>query len=142
MPRAEVIADQVREVLIPPMTVDSVTVRVGASVGIACTRAGAADLPTLLRQADVAMYQAKASRRGTNTYRADSDEFASQERLRDVELLRQRHRRRRDDPALPAQGADRGRPGRRASRRWSAGCTPTVGCSSRTRSSRWSRTPG
>ena len=86
--QAEHVAGQVRDVLIPPMTVDGVTVRVGASIGITCMGAGSADLPTLLRQADVAMYQAKASRLGTSTYRAEADEFASQERIRDLELLR------------------------------------------------------
>ncbi len=86
--QAETVADEVRDVITPPMTVDGVTVRVGASIGITCMMAGSADLPTLLRQADVAMYQAKASRTGTNIYRPERDEFASQERIRDLELLR------------------------------------------------------
>src|SRR5205823_2475781 len=49
---------------------------------------GSAELPTLLRQADVAMYHAKTRHLGTFAYTVDVDEFASGERLETAELLR------------------------------------------------------
>jgi diguanylate cyclase (GGDEF)-like protein len=48
-----------------PVTVDEThTVRVGASVGIALGRGGETDVESLLHEADVAVYQAKAAGRG------------------------------------------------------------------------------
>jgi EAL domain-containing protein (putative c-di-GMP-specific phosphodiesterase class I) len=71
------------------MTVNGIVVHVGVSIGIAALPAAVADLPLLLRQADVAMYQAKARRMGVFAYEPELDEFLSQNRLQTVELLRE-----------------------------------------------------
>jgi diguanylate cyclase len=63
-------------------------VHVDVSIGIAVLPAGAADLSTLLRQADVAMYHAKTRHLGTFCYTVEEDEFASGDRLATIELLR------------------------------------------------------
>jgi diguanylate cyclase (GGDEF)-like protein len=55
------VAQRITEALRAPIVVQGREVFVSASVGIACGRAGAADL---LRQADVAMYRAKAAGKG------------------------------------------------------------------------------
>ena len=52
----------IREVLEPPFTVDGVTVRVNASIGISLFPEQGVEVSALLRRADIAMYQAKASR--------------------------------------------------------------------------------
>ena len=70
------------------MPVDGMTVHVEASVGIAVIPAGVAELSSLLRQADVAMYHAKTQRLGIFAYRVETDAFASGERLATIELLR------------------------------------------------------
>jgi diguanylate cyclase (GGDEF)-like protein len=85
---AEIIAEQVRTAVSPPYTVDGVTVRVDASVGISLLRADVADLSTFLRQADVAMYNAKTRRTGLCLYRPDDDMLGGQDRLRTLEELR------------------------------------------------------
>jgi diguanylate cyclase len=81
-------SDEVRRVLAEPMVVDGVTVHVDVSIGIAVLPAGAADLSTLLRQADVAMYHAKTQHLGTYSYTVEEDEFVSGDRLATIELLR------------------------------------------------------
>ena len=86
--RAHEVSGEVRRVLAEPMTVDGVTVHVDVSIGIAVLPAGAAELSTLLRQADVAMYHAKTQRLGTFSYTVEEDEFASGDRLATIELLR------------------------------------------------------
>ncbi len=56
-----------------PLTVDGVTMRVRASVGIAeCPRDGL-DLAALLRRADIAMYEAKRRQSVVETYAAELD---------------------------------------------------------------------
>ena len=87
-PAAEALAGRVRETLAPPFTVDGVTVRVEASVGIALIPDHGREVSTLLRQADVAMYQAKDSRVGFSMYNMAGD-IVGQERLRTLEELRE-----------------------------------------------------
>ena len=96
--RARSLAESVHRSLRAPLragTGAGVAVRVRASVGVAVRedRAGAAvaageELTALLREADVAMYHAKARRLGTSHYHRETDEFASGDRLADAELLR------------------------------------------------------
>ena len=86
--RAGEVADDVRRLIAEPMPVDGITVHVEASVGIAVLPASVAELSSLLRQADVAMYHAKTQRLGTFAYRMETDAFASGERLATIELLR------------------------------------------------------
>ena len=62
------VAQRVIDAVSPPYTLDGHEARVGVSVGIAlCTRenVGEIDPAQLLRQADMALYQAKAKGRGT-----------------------------------------------------------------------------
>ncbi|WKB54803.1 bifunctional diguanylate cyclase/phosphodiesterase [Eleftheria terrae] len=85
--QAEATARRVLAMLAPPVAVDGYELAGGVSVGIAWAADGAdKDDGTLLRQADIAMYQAKAHARGS--YRVFSDDM--QARLDDDLLLRQR----------------------------------------------------
>jgi diguanylate cyclase (GGDEF)-like protein len=58
------VADRLRAAVARPVPVAGTTVTVGASIGIACGRAGVVAPRSLLHQADLAMYAAKA--RGRN----------------------------------------------------------------------------
>jgi diguanylate cyclase (GGDEF)-like protein len=78
----------IREALEPPFSVDGVTVRVNASIGVSLFPDHGDEVPTLLRRADIAMYQAKSSRIGTFTYTRASDALHGQQRLRNLEELR------------------------------------------------------
>jgi diguanylate cyclase (GGDEF)-like protein len=86
--QARAVSQEVKEVLARPITVNGIAVHVGVSIGIATMPAATADLPSLLRQADVAMYQAKARRLGVFAYQPELDEFLLENRLETVELLR------------------------------------------------------
>jgi diguanylate cyclase (GGDEF)-like protein len=57
------LAHRIRETIAQPVEIDGVTVRVGASIGVALFPADGADADTLVRSADAAMYAAKASGR-------------------------------------------------------------------------------
>lgn len=59
--------------LVDPCMLDGVSVRVGASMGVAVTGAVGSTAIELLRSADVAMYDAKRMQNGIMVYRADSD---------------------------------------------------------------------
>ncbi|MGZ4589270.1 MAG: putative bifunctional diguanylate cyclase/phosphodiesterase [Actinomycetes bacterium] len=85
---AEQLAGSIREVLEPPFSLDGVTVRVNASIGISLFPEQGDEISTLLRRADIAMYQAKASRSGHNVYAPASDALHGQHRLRNLEELR------------------------------------------------------
>ena len=85
---AQELADAVHASLVQAYTLEGVQVRARTSIGISVLPVGSAELPTLLRQADVAMYHAKTRHLGTFAYSVDVDEFASGERLETAELLR------------------------------------------------------
>ena len=59
--------------LVDPCMLDGVSVRVGASMGVAVTDAEGSTAIELLRSADVAMYDAKRIQTGIMVYRADTD---------------------------------------------------------------------
>jgi len=80
-------ANQVLEVVRQPTLVDGIELTTSASIGITSRLPDDAESPELLRRADVAMYQAKATRAGALIYDAHSDEF-SRQRLRMAEELR------------------------------------------------------
>jgi EAL domain-containing protein (putative c-di-GMP-specific phosphodiesterase class I) len=71
-----------------PTEVAGLQLSVEASVGVVATTAGDADMTELLRRADIAMYQAKATRSGFYVYAPSSDSLHGQHRLRNLEELR------------------------------------------------------
>jgi diguanylate cyclase (GGDEF)-like protein len=85
---AETLASGIRDVLEPPFSVDGVTVRVNASIGISLFPEQGVEVSALLRRADIAMYQAKASRSGYYVYTPSSDSLHGQHRMRNLEELR------------------------------------------------------
>lgn len=66
-------AARARAAVREPFLVDGLPLDVDASIGVAVSGAGPADIETLLRQADVAMYAAKRRRTGVEFYDAASD---------------------------------------------------------------------
>jgi predicted signal transduction protein with EAL and GGDEF domain len=86
---AETVAQRIHDALVPPFSVDGVTVRVEASIGVSLLPAHGQEVSTLLRRADIAMYQAKERRTGHWVYRADGDSSEGQDRLRTLEELRE-----------------------------------------------------
>lgn len=70
-------AKRVMQALVPPVAVGDQRVDVSASIGIAFFPEHGDDRPTLLRHADVAMYQAKRSRRTYGLYAAAEDPFTT-----------------------------------------------------------------
>jgi diguanylate cyclase (GGDEF)-like protein len=61
-------AQSIADVLHRPFPVDRVTLEVGVSIGVAVSPEHGCDLSTLLRRADVAMYQAKHNGGGVRLY--------------------------------------------------------------------------
>jgi diguanylate cyclase (GGDEF)-like protein len=70
---AAAIVEQVRAILDEPFAIRGLTLHVEASVGVAAFPEHAEDGDTLVRRADVAMYQAKESRSGWEIYVAARD---------------------------------------------------------------------
>jgi diguanylate cyclase len=85
---AEAVALGIRDALEPPFSVDGVTVRVNASIGISLFPIHGHEVSTLLRRADIAMYQAKANRVGHYVYTPATDSVHEQNRLATLEELR------------------------------------------------------
>jgi diguanylate cyclase (GGDEF)-like protein len=67
------VAERTRAALVEPFRIDGFVVGPEASIGVALIPDHAADAATLMQRADVAMYLAKASRRGVEVYAADRD---------------------------------------------------------------------
>jgi len=72
---AEQSAAHLHRVLSEPVHVDSLTLYVRASVGVALSPEHGTDPQTLLQRADVAMYAAKATQRGVAVYQAEQDHY-------------------------------------------------------------------
>ena len=81
------VAQRLMAELEEPFLVDAVSVRVGASIGIASAPLDAADSSALLRCADLAMYRAKVGPSSYEIYRHDVDDDGN--RLRLVDELRE-----------------------------------------------------
>jgi predicted signal transduction protein with EAL and GGDEF domain len=82
-----VVAQELAETLFDPISLDGVTVRVGASIGVSISPDHGTTHSDLLRSADVAMYEAKRSRSIVCVYHADHD-LNSRERLELIDDLR------------------------------------------------------
>jgi diguanylate cyclase (GGDEF)-like protein len=80
------VAERLMAKLEEPFVLNAVTVRIGASIGIASAPTDATDSVGLLRCADLAMYRAKVGPEAFETYRHDIDDDGN--RLRLVEELR------------------------------------------------------
>ncbi|HTZ44380.1 MAG TPA: bifunctional diguanylate cyclase/phosphodiesterase [Jatrophihabitans sp.] len=80
-------ANLVLDVVRQPTLVDGIELSTAASIGITVRTPQDTESTELLRRADVAMYQAKATRAGALIYDAHSDDF-SRQRLRLAEELR------------------------------------------------------
>ncbi len=84
---ATTIAGQILELVAQPMTIEGHDLSVGASIGIATDRGGTQDPEDILKNADLAMYRAKAD--GRNTYRLfdpEMDASAQARRLIEIDL--------------------------------------------------------
>jgi diguanylate cyclase (GGDEF)-like protein len=81
------IAHELNATLADPISLDGVTVRVGASIGVAVSPEWGFSHADLLRRADVAMYNAKERRIAVCTYQAENDNN-SRERLAMIDELR------------------------------------------------------
>ena len=66
-------AQAIADVLHRPFVLDRVTLEVGVSIGVAVAPQHGTDLGSLLRRADVAMYQAKRNGGGVQVYDEDTD---------------------------------------------------------------------
>jgi diguanylate cyclase (GGDEF)-like protein len=70
------VAERLLETLTEPFAIDGISLTVRASVGIAHHPEHGLDANTLFRRADVAMYQAKATKSGWLEYEAERDEHS------------------------------------------------------------------
>jgi diguanylate cyclase (GGDEF)-like protein/PAS domain S-box-containing protein len=75
------LAQRVVETLAEPLLVRGEECRLGASVGVAMYPADGEDAPTLLRNADIAMYHAKASRRNGFAFFSEALDKPQKERM-------------------------------------------------------------
>ena len=71
------VAQRLLQALEPAFVVEGQSIHVGASIGIALCPDHGSDPETLMRRADVAMYQAKRGGNGYAEYTADQDEHSS-----------------------------------------------------------------
>jgi diguanylate cyclase (GGDEF)-like protein len=81
------VAVKLRAALAEPFAIESITVHISVSIGIALFPDDGLDLSALLRKADIAMYRAKASGNGQHAYRTEDDAYETT-RLQTVEELR------------------------------------------------------
>lgn len=86
---AAVVADRLLTELRAPIHLDKETVYVGASIGVTLYPDDAGDADSLLRNADVAMYQAKSSGKNTYKYYAAGMNVSASEQLKIQARLRE-----------------------------------------------------
>jgi diguanylate cyclase (GGDEF)-like protein len=89
IPGALEVASRMRETLERPIRIEGVDVEVGISVGIAVSPLHGLDGQTLMKRADAAMYDAKASGNGLHVYETGLDVAETPERLALIAELRQ-----------------------------------------------------
>lgn len=83
------VAERLQLVLAEPMTLMNTTLQVSGSIGVAMYPADGRDMETLMHRADMAMYQAKASGRGSFHFYSSEMNRLAQERLMMESALRQ-----------------------------------------------------
>lgn len=88
-PRAQRVAEALHERISQPVRVEGVTLPASASIGISLCPANGTDSATLLRNADMAMYRAKAEGRSTFRFYAPEMNRMAQDRLLLGALLRE-----------------------------------------------------
>lgn len=86
---AERVAMDIRSALERPFVVDTVTVRMAASIGVAVAPDHGSDVSTLLRNADIAMYRAKGQRTGHSVFSRREEDLDGLARRRVIDELRQ-----------------------------------------------------
>jgi diguanylate cyclase (GGDEF)-like protein len=74
------VANKIQELLAPPLLVQGREHWVGASIGVAVLPRDGEDVETLMRRADLALYQAKAAGRGTFRFYSDALNEAARRR--------------------------------------------------------------
>ncbi len=82
----QAVAAEVRRAVSRPVPVAGMDLEVRASVGVSVAPDDGADVSTLLRRADVAMYAAKTSRRGLVSYDREIDQYAKRRLILTNEL--------------------------------------------------------
>ena len=84
---AGLLAERILEALAEPFAIGQDTVRISASIGVALFPADAADPESLIKNADMALYRAKAEGRGTaRFYEAAMDEALRRRRQLEADL--------------------------------------------------------
>ena len=73
---ATALAERLLEALTRPFDVQGLTLEVGASIGIALFPTHGRDVDTLVQRADVAMYEAKRTYRGSAVYAPEHDSYS------------------------------------------------------------------
>ena len=91
---AERVALDVRDALLEPFVIEDVSVQVSASIGVAVCPEHGTDVGTLLRNADIAMYRAKAQRSGHSVFSRGEGDLDGLQRLHLIDELRQAIRER------------------------------------------------
>lgn len=87
-PRAQQVAIRLLEAIAQPVMVDGILLPASASIGVSVCPADGSDAATLLRNADTAMYSAKADGRGTYRFFSSEMNQMAQDRLLLGALLR------------------------------------------------------
>ncbi|MEO8758607.1 MAG: EAL domain-containing protein [Devosia sp.] len=87
-PRAKAVAEELLRRIAEPVLVDGISLPASASIGISLCPADGTDTATLLRNADTAMYCAKAEGRGTYRFFENEMNRKAQDRLLIGALLR------------------------------------------------------
>ena len=131
------VATRLHAALIRPFEVRGVTVELGGSIGIAVHGRHGDDMRTLLRRADVAMYEAKREHTHIETYDPERDPYSA-DRLTLLASCGPRSTAASSSCTSSPRCASRAATSS-ASRRSCAGTTPSAACCRRSRSCRWRR---
>ena len=110
-----------------PVRLGGVDVRPGASVGVTVQTAEHTDAEELIRDCDIAMYQAKAGGKGRITVLDQHGRAEARDKLRLVAELRDADRAARDHPASTSRSSALPTDAASPSSRWPAGTHPERG---------------